>query len=159
MLIYILGCFVHRQLLRIIKMNASFRMFGPDQISGKSSKCLITKFPKGFIKIVPSINIWIWVFSPLWWQEEKEERKEGKEKITFCSIRILFPSHHSNFCQQSTCDLNVAKSSGHSQSSAHFTFIIWHHHHSHLKILSSSRHHPVLVFLLHHWSFLLGLFV
>lgn len=122
MFIYILGCFVHRLHLRIIKMNASFGMFGPDQISGKSSKCLITKFPKGFIKIVPSINIWVWVFSPLWWQEKKEERKAGREKITFCSIRIWFPSHHSNCCQQSTCDLNIAKSSGHSQSSAYFTF-------------------------------------
>lgn len=53
---------------------------------------------------------------------KKEERNGGgeKRKIPLCPIRILSASHHSNSCQQSTHDLDIAKSRGHSQSSAYF---------------------------------------
>lgn len=75
-------------------------------------------------------------------REEGRERREGKgrrkkgmevgkeeRKILLCPIRILSASHHSNSCQQSTHDLHIAKSRGHSQSSAYFipqqNFILW----------------------------------
>jgi len=44
----------------------------------KSSKTLKTKFPQGFIKIVLSTNIWVWIFNSFCGQKKKKKR--GKEE-------------------------------------------------------------------------------
>lgn len=49
----------------------------------KSSKTLKTKFPQGFIKIVLSTNIWVWIFNSFCGQKEKKgerRKKEGKQE-------------------------------------------------------------------------------
>lgn len=48
----------------------------------KSSKTLKTKFPQGFIKIVLSTNIWVWIFNSFCGQKKrgKEERKKRNKK-------------------------------------------------------------------------------
>ena len=46
----------------------------------KSSKTLKTKFPQGFIKIVLSTNIWVWIFNSFCGQKKKKKKRERRKK-------------------------------------------------------------------------------
>ena len=48
----------------------------------KSSKTLKTKFPQGFIKIVLSTNIWVWILNSFCGQKEKKEGKKKERRET-----------------------------------------------------------------------------
>lgn len=47
---------------------------------GKSSKTVKTKFPQGFIKIVLSTNIRVWIFNSFCGQKEKKRGKEERRE-------------------------------------------------------------------------------